>query len=432
MKLTYPLKMTTLIALKTIATSIGRRSSTSTQFSSFGKSCFAFASTTNNHKNGVELSSSASSVSFGIRQNSASKLNNQMRLFSSTSSSSTLTNNTYHQSFHHNSSSSAFTTSTIAASTATVAAIVSNDEKSQTNCEGGSDSETESIVTMPFPEEALRTDHYNGVTIDVSKLPSKFIDSPALFEDALAKALSIWKHEGKRGIWLKLNTRFSNLVHPCVENGFDFQHAEKGLIILTRWLPNSESRLPLGPTHQVGIGALLLHPKNPNKMLVVQEKSGPAAAYKLWKMPTGLSDPGEDITDAAIREMQEETGLHCVFEKIVCFRQSHRAGSAAKSDLFFICSMRLDPKYYDDQEEVTLVPQEEEIARIGWMDIDEFSNQGHWVKSPLYSTLNLAMREIVEEAKSETDEAEKSKGLVAKKLPVGIRPGEQTLYLSNL
>lgn len=45
-------------------------------------------------------------------------------------------------------------------------------------------------------------------------------------------------------------------------------------------------------THQVGIGALVVHPTS-GKMLAVQERTGPAAKRKLWKMPTGLTDPGE-------------------------------------------------------------------------------------------------------------------------------------------
>lgn len=427
--------MSTLLALKSITSSLGRQSSTTSHIHNARKSSFAFARMSNTPRNRIEqssFSSTPSSVFYIGRHGSSSPLSNdRTRMFSSTSTSSMLTNNTHSQNFHQNStSSSAFTTTTIAASTATAAAILSSDETTSTNCE-----DNEIIVSMPFPEEALWKDHYNGVTVDISKLPPSLTASPALFEEALAKALSIWKHEGKRGIWLKLKKENSNLIHSSIENGFDFQHAEKGKIILTKWLPNSESRLPLGPTHQIGIGALLIHPKDPTKMLVVQEKSGPAAAYKLWKMPTGLSDPGEDITDAAIREMKEETGLHCTFRKIVCFRQSHRVGSAAKSDLFFICLMSLDPKFYKDGEDVKLVPQEEEIASIDWMDIEEFSNQDHWVRSPLYNTLNNAMKDTVDEAKNKSldDKAKKKdKGMIAKKSPVGIRPGEQTLYLSNL
>ena len=44
-------------------------------------------------------------------------------------------------------------------------------------------------------------------------------------------------------------------------------------------------------------------------MLVVQEKSGPAAARQLWKIPTGLTDLHEDIVKAIAREVKEETRL---------------------------------------------------------------------------------------------------------------------------
>jgi 8-oxo-dGTP pyrophosphatase MutT (NUDIX family) len=65
----------------------------------------------------------------------------------------------------------------------------------------------------------------------------------------------------------------------------------------------------------VGIGALVIHPVT-GKMLAVRERTGPAAKAKLWKMPTGLTDPGEDIAVAAVRELREETGLDCVFDKM--------------------------------------------------------------------------------------------------------------------
>ena len=60
-------------------------------------------------------------------------------------------------------------------------------------------------------------------------------------------------------------------------------------LVLSRWLPtDTPSRLPHGPTHQVGVGVVLLNPLDPSQMLVVRELSGPAAKYNLWKMPTGL------------------------------------------------------------------------------------------------------------------------------------------------
>ena len=36
------------------------------------------------------------------------------------------------------------------------------------------------------------------------------------------------------------------------------------------------------------------------KLLLVQEKVGPAAKLNMWKIPTGLVNAGEDIPDAAV------------------------------------------------------------------------------------------------------------------------------------
>ena len=211
---------------------------------------------------------------------------------------------------------------------------------------------------------------------------------------------------------------------------------------MTQWLPeDSHSRLPHGPTHQVGIGAVILHPVT-HKMLVVQEKTGPAAAKKLWKMPTGLTDPGEDIVEAAIREAKEETGLDVEFDRIICMRQAH-GGIFNHSDMFFVCLLHLAPKYKEDLMkgiEVELIPQEEEIAEIKWMSTDEFASQEVWQGSPLYKELNNAMirvaNSVVREYEGNSDcsnaEDDKPCGLIAKNLATGWRPGSQTIYLSKL
>lgn len=175
---------------------------------------------------------------------------------------------------------------------------------------------------LPFPEMSLKHDTYSGVTLDITTLTSSeqhassMADASA-FGTMLGKALEIWNETGRKGIWLKIPTSHSHLIAPaCSLHGFDFQHAEPGYCVLTKWLPTgSASRLPNGPTHQVGIGALVIHPVT-GKMLAVRERTGPAAKAKLWKMPTGLTDPGEDIAVAAVRELREETGLDCVFDKM--------------------------------------------------------------------------------------------------------------------
>jgi len=294
-------------------------------------------------------------------------------------------------------------------------------------------------VTSPvIPEEYVTLDSYNGVLVDLRKVPigrllAEAVESEEkqslarMFMKGFQVMLDGWEDEGKRGIWLTLSKEQSLLVPLLADLEFDFQFCEKGKVVMTRWLPSTESRLPLGPSHQVGIGALVLHPIT-KKMLVVQEKSGPAAKRKLWKMPTGLTDPGEDIAEAAVREMKEETGLDCDFDHVICFRQAH-GGLFNKSDMFFVCMMRLLPKYHKQLElgnEIEFTPQESEIAEIKWVEISDYINQQTWVDSPLYSTMNNAMLN----ASLNFDNDGPTHKIVGEKLEVGFRPGHNTLYTS--
>lgn len=141
--------------------------------------------------------------------------------------------------------------------------------------------------SLPFPESSLTYDTYNGVTLDVIKveqLRSSSVTATELFEQMLSDALNIWSDERRRGIWIRIPTSHAHLIEPATKFGFDFQFAEPGVCVLTKWLPkDTESRLPTGPSHQIGVGVLVLHPIT-GKMLAVQERTGPAAARKLWKV----------------------------------------------------------------------------------------------------------------------------------------------------
>eukprot|EP00934_Nitzschia_sp_Nitz4_P002267 Nitzschia sp. Nitz4//scaffold160_size51814//21287//25958//NITZ4_006910-RA/size51814-augustus-gene-0.70-mRNA-1//-1//CDS//3329537845//2267//frame0 len=257
----------------------------------------------------------------------------------------------------------------------------------------------ESVTTSPFPPEALVLDHYNGITLNLETLMMMMMRmssspdngttaglSTEAFQEQLTQALEIWRAESRVAVWIQVPRSLAALVPVCVELGFNFHYIKDScILVLSQWLvPDRPSKLPHGPTHQLGVGVVLFHPQDPSQLLVLQEKTGPAAAVQLWKLPTGLVDPQEDIPNAAVRELLEETSLVGAFESILAYRQAHFA--ARSSDLFFLCHVTLQQASLDDP--IVWTPQPEEIAEIRWMSVTEYTQQDRWKLSPAYQALN--------------------------------------------
>lgn len=265
-------------------------------------------------------------------------------------------------------------------------------------------------------------DTYGGVIVDSTALPPKVND----FEEILERSLLFWKNQHKRGIWLKIPIELVDLVPSAVKHGFVYHHAEKGYVMLTHWLSEEENRMPANASHQVGVGCVVVNDKG--KMLLVQEKSGPLRGTGIWKMPTGLSDAGEDISDAATREVMEETGISCDFISILAIRQNHGV-LFGKSDLFFICL--LEPK----SEEITM--QTAEIAACDWVDPDVYFAQEFFKRSPLFMTVHKQIQTAIHAMIAGYDDRTATgsfatsppvPSLVRTTLDIGFRPGKNTLY----
>jgi len=188
------------------------------------------------------------------------------------------------------------------------------------------------------------------------------------FEETLTRSIFEWKRDGTRGVWFKVPLNRAPLVPILVENGFVFHHAEPDYVMLNRFIPTDEiNSLPPNASTQVGIGAIVLNPEN--QVLLVQEAVGPSSRHDMWKIPTGLVECGEDISDAAEREVMEEVGIAARFEKIVSMKHMHKA-AFGKSDMFFTCILRCDDTNHD-----TFTLQSNEIARAKWDSYDTFLNQ---------------------------------------------------------
>lgn len=92
------------------------------------------------------------------------------------------------------------------------------------------------------------------------------------------------------------------------------------------------------------------------KFLLVQEKL--PKAYGKWNLPAGHVDPGESTVDAAVREVQEETGL--IVE--------------AGKEVFSEAIPERDREFHIFTAQIvggTLSVQPEEILDAQWFSMDE-------------------------------------------------------------
>uniref|UniRef100_A0A8C3KP76 Nucleoside diphosphate-linked moiety X motif 6 n=1 Tax=Calidris pygmaea TaxID=425635 RepID=A0A8C3KP76_9CHAR len=177
---------------------------------------------------------------------------------------------------------------------------------------------------------------------------------------SLAGAVARWREEGRLAVWLHVPILQSRFAEAAASQGFAFHHAEEGSSTLTLWLGEGPSRLPGYATHQLGVAGAVLD-ESTGKVLVVQDRN---KTLNAWKFPGGLSNPGEDIGDTAVREVFEETGIKSEFKSILSIRQQHQhPGAFGKSDMYIIC--RLEPSSFN----ISFCQQE--CLRCEWMDLME-------------------------------------------------------------
>jgi 8-oxo-dGTP pyrophosphatase MutT (NUDIX family) len=57
------------------------------------------------------------------------------------------------------------------------------------------------------------------------------------------------------------------------------------------------------------VAAVIVHDKATNRVVLLQRSENAKFAQGQWDLPVGKSEPGEPITETAVRELYEETGL---------------------------------------------------------------------------------------------------------------------------
>jgi ADP-ribose pyrophosphatase YjhB (NUDIX family) len=269
-----------------------------------------------------------------------------------------------------------------------------------------------------------KPDAYGGVLVDPSAV-AKHTD-PDEFRASLVASLTDWRRADVRGVWLKLPMpACAGLVPVSSELGFEPHHAERDYIMMTAWLPTgAPCTLPPNASHQCGVGMFVPYtaPEDGKTyVLCVQERNGVLKGKGVWKMPTGLVNAREDITEAAVREVEEECGLAVKFESVIALRQSH-GWAFGKSDMFFVvaCSPVVPPG--SKLKDIVLSAQASEIEAVTWRTMDEFSNEEFFQGRPLFRRIMRACRAYADGSYA---------GLRAMKLGHGLSDREDLLMFGQ-
>mmetsp|Transcript_12527 Transcript_12527/g.25007 ORF Transcript_12527/g.25007 Transcript_12527/m.25007 type:complete len:454 (+) Transcript_12527:134-1495(+) len=191
------------------------------------------------------------------------------------------------------------------------------------------------------------------------------------FQTKLQTTLETARTLQKNALWLTVPLSRSALLPFAHALGLRYHHAQNTTATLVLWLhPHQPSRIPEYATHQVGVGAVVIHPPS-NKILCVREKRN---NYRPWKMPGGLVELGEELDEAVVREVWEETGVKTRFRSVLGVRHTHGM-QFGRSDLYFVCRLEpvLEEEGRDGEHKLpTPIAQEGEIEKAAWVDLDEY------------------------------------------------------------
>ena len=147
---------------------------------------------------------------------------------------------------------------------------------------------------------------------EVELAPEMLAGGLDAFQAKLAASMAAWHADGTPAVWVKVPVAAAAAVPAVAAQGFVLHHVEGDVIMMQKWLPATESKIPPYATHKVGVGGFVVNDKG--EVLVVQEKHG-GRFQNQWKLPGGLSDLGEDIGETAAREVGADhtrcSLLHC-------------------------------------------------------------------------------------------------------------------------
>jgi len=162
---------------------------------------------------------------------------------------------------------------------------------------------------------------YDGVIIDASTIPENLEE----FEEEL---VYLSTHlEDKKLLWIKLDIENSKYIPLLTRYEFVFHHCNERDITLVKKLIENPV-IPTAMNHTLGVGAVVI---DDGKLLVIKDR-----IWQKYKLPGGHIDDRENISNALVREVYEETGIEVEFDSIISLGH-FSPGQFNESNLYVVC-----------------------------------------------------------------------------------------------
>lgn len=203
---------------------------------------------------------------------------------------------------------------------------------------------------------SLRENHYGACILTGDQLAVVDADSFRYWFETQHQHLT----SKYRLCWLELPPQATHLLPLMLALGFVY-HSFAGTTLTLVMRLQPDAYLPLAATHSIGVGGVVFN--QAGEILLIKEQAiGPRAGTH-WKLPGGMTEPGEHLIAALEREVQEETGVQACFDGWVALRHHHK-GQFGASNLYLVGRLQT--------LQTALNPDPVEIAAAGWFDPNSY------------------------------------------------------------